>query len=415
MRNLRVVIRREYVERVRSRWFIASTVGGPLLMAAVILLPMLMAVKDEQAGRRLALVDRTGVLVGPVARSLEQAGFLVEPVEPGDGIESALTVRTLERELEGYLVLDAETLESGRYLFRVREDPGTMRRLSVQNAVVRSVLEVRLEEAGSASGLQALLSGGEPRLDVLERRGVGQDEPAFLGAFVGAMILYFVILLYAQAVMRAVLEEKTSRVVEIVVSALSPWELMLGKVLGVGAVGLTQLAVWTASGAALVLVGVPALEAGPGTAALAGLRAALPGPGLLTLFLVMFLLGYFLYSAAYAAVGAMCSSDEEAQQAQFVVVLLLVVPVLSLMPVLNAPAATTSVALSLVPFFAPVLLYPRVAAGAAAGWQVGVAIALLVVAVLGVSWVAGRIYRVGILMQGKRPTLPELWKWVREA
>lgn len=417
MRNVWVVIRREYLERVRSKWFIASTVAAPLVMAVIVLLPAFMAVQDQEARSQIAVLDRTGVLADRVARRLADAGFGVEGADPeSENVESRLTVRTLEGELGGYLVLDAGTLESGRALFRTRQRPGAMQRLAVQSAVAQSALEVRLARTGSDEGVRELLSGGEVVLDVLGREGVGGDDPAFLAAFVGAMLLYFVIFFYAQAVMRAVLEEKTSRVVEIVVSALRPWHLMLGKVLGVGAVGLTQLAVWTVCGVALVMLGLPAAaSAAPEGLAMDAVGQVLPSAGLLVLFLTMFLLGYFLYAALYAAVGAMCSTDEEAQQAQFGVVLLIVIPVLALMPVLNAPTAPLSVVLSLIPFFAPVLIYPRAVAGAVAPWEVVAAVLLLVLAIVGVAWVAGRIYRVGILMQGKRPTVRELWRWVREA
>ena len=142
---------------------------------------------------------------------------------------------------------------------------------------------------------------------------------------------------------------------------------------------------------------------------------ALPGLGLTSLFVALFLGGYFLYAALYAAVGAMCSSEEEAQQAQFPVVMLLVAPIMFIMPVIENPTSPLAVTASQVPFFSPVLMYARAATGAVPLWEILSALALLVLGVLVMAWVAGRVYRVGILMQGKRPTLPELWRWVREA
>ena len=216
--------------------------------------------------------------------------------------------------------------------------------------------------------------------------------------------------------MRSVLEEKTSRVVEVVISSMRPDQLMLGKILGVGAVGLTQLAIWGLAGTLIVAAGVPALlAANPALAQLSELREFLPGLRYFGLFIVFFLGGYFMYSGLYAAVGAMCNTDEEAQQAQMPVILLLVVPIIFVTQVIAEPNAPLSVALSLVPLFSPILMFARAAAGAAPLWQIGLSVVGMVVAVGVIAWVAGRIYKVGILMAGKRPTLPELFRWVREA
>jgi len=166
----------------------------------------------------------------------------------------------------------------------------------------------------------------------------------------------------------------------------------------------------------LASAGLPTLLASrPEMAGLEGLGDALPGPGLAALFLVFFLGGYFIFSGLYAAVGAMCSSEQEAQQAQTPLVLLLVIPVVILVGVMQAPNSPVSVALSLGPFFSPFLMFARAGMGAAPAWQIALSVVLMAVTVVAVAWVAGRIYRVGILMAGKRPTLPELWRWVRQA
>jgi len=234
--------------------------------------------------------------------------------------------------------------------------------------------------------------------------------------FVGSFFLYFVLLVYGTQVMRAVLEEKTGRIVEIILSSVRPWELMLGKVLGVGAVGLTQLGIWLLSGLLIVSLGIPALVALiPAGEVPAEIREALPGVGVGAFFLVCFLLGYFIYASLFAAVGAMCSSEEEAQQLQFPVVSLVIIPVILLMPVLERPETAFAVSVSLFPFFSPILMFARVAAGAAAWWEATLSVVLMTGTLFGTAWVAGRIYRVGILMQGKRPTVPELWRWLRQS
>jgi len=153
----------------------------------------------------------------------------------------------------------------------------------------------------------------------------------------------------------------------------------------------------------------------PELASLGKMQEFLPGVGLLLMFLFFFLFGFFIYAGLYAAVGAMCNTDEEAQQAQVPVMLLVIVPILFVMQTIQTPNTPLSVALSLFPFFSPMLMFARVSVGAAPVWQVVLSFVLMGLTIVGVAWVAGRIYKVGILMAGKRPTLPELLRWVREA
>jgi ABC-2 type transport system permease protein len=416
MKSLVPVIKREYLQRVRSRWFVFGTVVAPVFLIGMMGIPAFLETRREEARQNLALVDETGVLGPRVTPRLEEAGFKIRPADPGS--EELLRSQVLSGDLGGFLVLREEALTRGHAEYQGREGPGTIRGLTIRGIVAQAAVETRLAQAGTDIDLEAVLSGGELRVIRLESEGGGANEsdPQFVGAFVGAILLYVVILMYAVAVMRATLEEKTSRIVEILISSVRPSELMLGKILGVGSVGLTQLAIWLLFGVLALTSGLPALVAArPGLLDAEEITQALPGAGLGLLFLGLFLGGYFLYAALYAAVGAMCSTEEEAQQAQFPVVLLLVLPVMFLMPVIESPNSPLAVGTSLVPFFSPVLMYARAATGAVPVWQIVLALVLLVAGVWGGAWVAGRIYRVGILMQGKRPTLPELLRWVRAA
>lgn len=407
------VIRREYLQRVRSRWFVIATIAGPLLMLGLMIVPVLMASRGEQADRLVVVVDRTGVLHERVAEGLERAGYTVEP-SAGTEAETALRERVEGDDLGAYLVLDAATLERGTARFVATSRPSIVRQVALRQIVAQAAIAARIGDADD--DLDVLLGGGELDFEVVSDGGIGFDDAAFAASYFGAFILYMTILLYAVSVMRSVLEEKSSRVVEVVISSMRPWQLMLGKILGVGAVGLTQLAIWAASGALIVSAGIPALlAANPQFAQLSEVREILPGIGYAGLFVIFFLGGYFMYSGLYAAVGAMCNTDEEAQQAQFPVIMLLVVPIIFVTQVINEPNAPLSVALSMVPFFSPILMFARAAAGAAPLWQVGVSVLGMAATVVVIAWVAGRIYKVGILMAGKRPTLPELWRWVREA
>jgi len=415
MSRVTAVIRREYLQRVRTKAFVLSTIGLPLFMAAVLVVPGILGARSALAERELAVVDRTGVLFPRVEGALRQAGFTLVEIPDEPGVEERLEAEVEGGKRSSYLILDGETLERGRVVFGGRERPNTIRRFGILQGVTRAALELRMEELGEDAEVAALLSGGE--LEV--RLAGGRDDSALDQArglatgFVGAFLLYMVLIVYGTTVLRAVIEEKTGRIVEIIISAMKPWELMLGKILGVGAVGLTQLAVWVTSAILLATLGIPALVAFLPEMDAELIRSLIPTLGLVLLMVLFFLLGYVLYSSLFAAVGAMCSSEEDAQQAQFPVMMLLIVPVILLMPMMDDPTAPWARVVSQIPFFAPILMFGRVGAGAAAGWEVALSLFLMAVAVPAVAWVAGRIYRVGILMQGKRPTLPELWRWVR--
>jgi len=224
-----------------------------------------------------------------------------------------------------------------------------------------------------------------------------------------AIILFVAILMYGVNVMSSVVEEKSTRVVEVLVSSLRPFQLMVGKVVGAGAVGLVQLAVWL--GSAKLLTGVrwrPADAAG-------GMGFQFPSIPTATLlvFVVYFLLGYFLYAAIYAAVGAMSSTEAEARQAQVPVQLLMMIPYISFFALLNDPNSSLAVWMTLIPFWSPIAAPVRYGATRIPPVELAGSIALLVAAVLVVTWMAARIYRVGILMTGKRPNLKEIVRWVR--
>jgi ABC-2 type transport system permease protein len=416
MKSLIPVFKREYLQRVRSRWFIFGTFLAPALLLGMMVVPMVLETRSQETKRNVALVDETGVLSKEVTPRLEEAGFTVRQETPDR--EEALRQEVTAGDLGGFIVLPEAALTRGLVEYHGRQGPGAVTGLTLRNIVAQAALEARLEAAGDALDLRAILSGGELEVVLMESGGGGasENDPKFAGAFGGAMLLYMVILLYAVAVMRATLEEKTSRVVEILISSVKPSELMLGKILGVGSVGLTQLVVWVTLGILALTMGLPAVMAAqPDLLDPDTIAQALPGVGLSALFVGLFLGGYFIYAALYAAVGAMCSTEEEAQQAHLPVMMLLIVPIMFLMPVIENPNSPMAVAASLVPFFSPVLMYARAATGAVPMWQIVTALALLIVGVWVVAWLAGRIYRVGILMQGKRPTLPELWRWVRAA
>jgi ABC-2 type transport system permease protein len=234
----------------------------------------------------------------------------------------------------------------------------------------------------------------------------GAAEKSFILSYILTFTLYMTMIFYGYYVMRGVLEEKSSRIVEVIVANVRPMELMLGKIFGVGAVGLTQYAIWVIAAMNLAVPGMM------GFAAIEG-SSALLSPVLLIFFVVFFVLGYFQFASIYAAVGAAFNTEEEAQQMQTAVSMTMVIPLVMMVPVMANPDSTLAVVLSLVPLFAPVLFFVRMSVQMPPVWQTALCLVLLVGSIFAIARVAAAIYRVGILMYGKRPTVREIVAWMR--
>ena len=418
MNQVWVVVRREYVERVRTKGFIIATLAVPLMMMGLMAFSIFMGVQSNQSEREMALVDYTGVLGDSVAAGLEGVGYAIEVAAPSEAGVTELDQRLEDDEIAAYLILDDVTVSQGAFVYRSKDGPGRLFRALSERIVAEAALSARLAGVEDPAGLRQLLGGGELEFEALreEDEANGIDEGvSIITGFAGAMLLYMSMLIYGSYVFRSVMDEKTNRVVEVVISSIRPGQLMLGKILGVGAMGLTQLGIWVAFVAALALAGLPLVASRFSMENIDQLLSVLPGVGILGLFLLYFLLGYFLYSALFAAVGAMCSREEEAQQAQFPLILLLGVPLMLQLSTINSRGFEWLNWVGLFPFFSPILIFPRAAAGTVPGWMTALSLVLMAAAIVCTAWVAGRIYRTGILMQGKRPTFKELVRWVRAA
>lgn len=412
------VIAREYLQRVMTKSFIFSTIGTPILVVGIFGLSAYFAASSGGSSEQgLAIVDRSGVLSAPITSTLENVGFRIEIVAPDTDAEAELEGRLRDASLRAILLLGPETLETGEARLRASDPPSALRRIAIQQAVSQAAVSERLAGREDGASLQQLLAGGGVRLERLEGEAAedGLDEVAGMAVgFIGAFLLYMVLLIYGAMLLRAVLEEKTGRIVEVILASMRPSQLLLGKIVGVGAVGLTQVGIWFAIAGLALGAGLPfVMGMLPEAIPELDVASLLPSIGVVGFFGICFVLGYFLFASMFAAIGSMVSSEEEAQQLQAPVMLLVIVPVLFLMPTLENPTATWSIWVSFFPFFTPILMFARFAVGAAPVWQAALSVVLMVATLFGVAFVAGRIYRTGVLMQGKRPTLPEIWRWVR--
>lgn len=416
MRKIWAVVRREFVERVRKRWFWVSALLGPLFFAALIFAPLLFG--GGGGTKRLALVDGGPAPYGAqLADSLEASGIfhVVLRTTPRAGLLDSLTGEVSGRRLDGFLILTPRTLDSATATYR-SSNVSSLRDIGeLKAALARLVVSARLERAGVSPAVVGLT-----QVDVdLETnrisgsRTTGENSAqSFSLAYAMAIVLFMVIVAYGVNVMSSVLEEKTTHVVEVLVSSLRPFQLMVGKVLGVGAVSLFQFVIWGVSGALLVshrsaLTGGMSLGKEGGVFALPQVS-----PGTLAVFGAYFIGGFLLYSSLFAAVGAMSSSEPEARQAQQPVIFLLLISYLSIWALSGNPDSPYALTISLLPFTSPIAMPVRWAASIVPTGQLLASLALLALGVVGVTWVAARIYRVGILMTGKRPSLRELGRWV---
>jgi len=413
VKRIFAVARREYLERVRSKAFLVSTILGPALLAGFMIAPLLLT---RQRGRPLhvAVLDASGVLGAEVTQSLArrkvagQPRFLVEPAPEGpiDRARAALQERMVRGEIDGYLYLVPDALERSAAEYYGKNVSNVMDLQLMDKAVEEALVSRRLAREGlDPERIRSLTRRVDLKTIRVTARGAREDRGAsFVMSLVLMMLLYTTLAVWGTAMMNGVIEEKTNRVVEVVVSSLPASRLFAGKLLGVGAAGLTQFLVWAACLAAISAAG----------AAGTGATGALPelSPLLLVAFVLFFLLGYFLYGAMYASIGAAVNTTQEAQSLVFPVMMPLILSVVFYPMVLAAPDSGLSVALSLVPFFAPLLMFLRMTAVSPPAWQVGLSMLLMLATIVVITWAAARIYRVGILMYGKRPTFPEIIRWV---
>jgi ABC-2 type transport system permease protein len=427
MKKLLVVLEREYMERVRTKWFLVATVFGPVFFGALMFLPAYMANQSSASAdvARIRILDATNANLGQLVANELNGGVLGDTSSTHvitlshsalAQAESTATRDIRQKAIKGYLVLDQGTLEGrgSRYAGTNASSLPDVRR--IENAISRELIGLELSRAGistvEADRVKRLRAGLRTERVTLTGRG-GSGRVNILFASVVGILLYMTILMYGQNVLRGVIEEKQTRVAEVVVSSVRPTTLLAGKVLGVGAVGLTQMSIWLFATIVMMKYRVPLMN-------LFGLQTTqLPMPSVtvtqIALLLVFFLLGYTLYSAIFATVGAMVSSEQEAQQAQMPVVLMLVVSIMFLQPVLLEPDGQMAVTLGLLPVSSPIMMPLRMSTVDVPAWEIGLSILALIAGCYLAVYFAAVVYRTGLLMHGKRITFREVFRWIRAA
>ena len=425
------VFKREFTEQVRTKTFIIGTLFGPVAILALMFLPYLFLKAGGGGERNVVIVDATGTGLGEEVSGILAVPILANsnadmPVGPGvyhttvRSIDAAAweTMRpTLDADLEaetidGYMYLPPDVEGDGEALY-IGKTIGMVTQAEVRRAVQTPIQRRRLAQAGID---QAVVAQAMRPVSVITRQP-GDDESAtpeslFVFAQIIAFSIYIVVILYGQAVLRGVMEEKRDKIVEVVLSSMRASRLMLGKIFGIGSAGLLQMAIWTAFGIIAMTWGADMLRARG-----VEVGGALPdlGPMVAVAFLIFFFGGFLFYSSLFAAVGAVATTDQEAQQLSFIPMLPLVIGFMTMFSGLADPENPVFRVCSIVPFTSPMVMPVRAAMSDVPMVEFGLSVALLILTVGATTWVAGKIYSIGILATGKRPSMGEIVRWIRTA
>ena len=412
------IARREFLARVRSKAFIVMTVLVPSFLAAYMLAIPLIA-RPGKSDLRLAVLDAgtgLGASLAERVRAIERPHITITEIlaiDPVDTARDRFNAAIRARSLDGYLMLERadSALARARYFAREAGNPALLRelRLAVQSAVIGQLL------AGTGVNITDVRRAQQMDLAVVSVSDRGEREGGFGAALAStmalAMLLYVAVLINGQGMATAIVEEKSSRLIEVILGAVTATEFMAGKIIGVVGSGLAQLSIWMLVAVVGLAQAAPALAIGT---TMSGIDlSAILNARLLFYFAVFFSLGYVLYSVLFAVVAVTCTSTEELGQSMMAAVLPMVVALMAAISVISNPATTTTRVLSLIPFFTPLVMTARVNVLMPPLWEVWLGIALLFATSIVAAWAAAKIFRYALLMTGKRPTLPELMRVIK--
>jgi ABC-2 type transport system permease protein len=426
LRNIWLVAKREYLVRVRTKSFLILTLLAPAIMAFFAIGPSAIMLMGSSRAKTVVLVTADQQIAERIKGNLEKVdttspkddrgnrrpGLAQYKVELSSDLSpagrSALEARLESKDIDGFIWLDTEAISNRNIPYITRGATGFTEGPQIRNAVRDVFLNDLLKGKGFNDEEIASLTKGYSIQMVRHSPGnaKGTNEGArFISVFFLGFFMYMTTLMYGMNVMRSVMEEKSSKIMEVLMASLNTSELLAGKILGVAAVGLTQVAIWLLMGLFAAL--------GPIAVLAEGIRGA--NFSLMTgiYFLVFFLLGYLLYSSMFASIGSIVNSEQEAQQIQFFVMLPIMLSFFFSLYAITSPSDPKAVVVSLIPFATPMVMYTRIIAEMPPMWQILLSIFLTAFTAVAVTWLSSRIYRIGVLMYGKRPTLPEILKWLR--
>ncbi len=432
MNKILLVIQREYLTRIQKKSFWIASLLGPILITAIYAVPIWLAMQDKEV-KRIEVVDESGLF---------QTADLVDKEVEFKLVKKPVADLKANFAKEGYTALvhlPKDILTNGKDLKIYSEKNLSLSlKSSIERVIEKKVRAVLMKEAGIASEVyeKTQVDVGSETVTVSESGDETSSSSggAMILAGVMGMLLYITLLLYGSQVMNGVIEEKSSRIIEVIISSIKPYQLMLGKILGVGMVGLTQFLLWIVLTIGLSQVASKFYQTSPIQQKMEQVKKADPKvakelndaspmaevtkviestniPLVVGGFLFYFLFGYLLYSSLFAAIGSAVESATEAQQFTFIVMLPIIAAFMMAQFTMQDPDSTMAFWASMIPFTSPINMMVRLPYGVPA-WELATSMTLLVLGFLACSWISARIYRIGILMYGKKVTVKEMAKWL---
>jgi ABC-2 type transport system permease protein len=410
MHNVWLIAKREYLERVRTKAFIISTVLIPLLMGGGIIASVIVNGKARSTSH-ITVASSDQQLATDLQAELEngkESKMTVEVISPpGSDTRKTLDDELADKQIDGYLWITPSNHANARpsFAYTPRSTADIVTKEIISSALRTVLLRERLAHQGMvASDVTALM---QPVVVDTTQAGKNADTTSsYIATAILFFLMYMVIMLYGMNVARSIIEEKTSRVFEVLLATIRPEEMMAGKMIGVGGVGLTQVGIWLST--ALLLTSTSLVSSMAGGNAHVSLSATE-----IIFFVVYFILGFLLYASIAAALGAMVNSEQELQQLNMFLVMPLAACFFASTLVATNPNSAFSTVISLIPFMTPLIMYLRISLSMPPAWQIALSLVLMTATIYAVLWVASRIYRVGILMYGKKPSLSEILRWLK--
>ncbi len=440
MSKIGLVLTREYTTRVRKKSFIIMTILMPALMAAMFILPAYFMSQDDTKERTIAVYDGSSVLLGQL-ESNNYTKYKFIQKEDYEKIKDQLK----KTDYYALLVIQPNVLTTNTVqLISASNIPFDLKS-QIQNKI-RGVIEkekmAEVIKQTAIPDLEERIKATKTSISVntikLGEGGEAKKSSTEIGMILGyifGFVIYMFILLYGQMVMQGVMEEKQSRIVEVIISSVKPFDLMMGKIIGIAMVGLTQLAIWIILGFAIISGARGLMPAGRSGATqdivaqaqaagqagspaeldkiqdILGMLGSVNFPLIIGCFIFFFIGGYLLYSSLFAAVGSAVDAQEDAQQFMMPIMMPIILAILVMMSAIKNPEGATAFWFSIIPFTSPVVMMARIPFGVPA-WQLILSMVLLIITFIGMVWAAGKIYRTGILMYGKKTSWKELGKWL---
>ncbi len=432
--NISIIIGREFKERVAKKSFIVTTILMPVLMLAFMAAPALIMSLSSPENRTLAVIDNSGIVLPALVEHQPENLVLVPTAEP---LDSAIR----SDRYNGVLVIGADVAASPKASLYMHDASSVELESMLASRIEDAVRDQKLKSY-NIDNLQQILDETETNVNLstirVDDKGEGESTSSFLSFGIGlfsTFILYMFLLMYGQMVMTSIIEEKSNRVLELVVSSVKPTQLMLGKILGVGLVAVVQVIIWAILLGAMSMIVMPmlvpdavmsqvnALNAGTLDTASASVDVDMlqaisyfgSPVAILSIFgyLLLFLIGGFLfYASIFAAIGSAVDNIQDASQLQSFAVLPIILALVFSFTVAQEPNSTLAVWLSMIPFTSPMVMLCRIPFSIP-GWEIAVSVAILYLSFVVMAWISGKIYRVGILMYGKKPNIKDLIRWAR--